>query len=185
MIRGLDWLEKMPRAERAEASPSPSARGLCHVVPRSANWGRLMPPGARVFSRFWRLYRPIRDVFSVLSDCDTVEEPGGPQPPPRNIRPAGLTTFAHAHDREDQGEAPSQSSGSTVYYGRKASGESPQGPPPIPVDTDSCFAACTVIICMNAEASESPLVPAPEPPKTVVGTLRLANASAQTFWVST
>ena len=31
MIRGLDWLEKMPRAERAEASPSPSARGLCHV----------------------------------------------------------------------------------------------------------------------------------------------------------
>ena len=71
------------------------------------------------------------------------------------------------------------------YYGRKASGESPQGPPPIPFDTDSCFAACTVIICMNAEASESPLVPAPDPPKTVVGTLRLANASAQTFWVST
>ena len=67
----------------------------------------------------------------------------------------------------------------------RASGESPQGPPPIPVDTDSCFAACTVIICMNAEASESPLVPAPEPPKTVVGTLRLANASAQTCWVST
>ncbi len=46
------------------------------------------------------------------------------------------------------------------------------------VDTDSCFAACRVIICMNAEASESPL--APEAPKTVVGTLRLANASAQT-----
>ena len=29
--------------------------------------------------RFWRrVHRPIRDVFSVLSDCDTVEEPGGP-----------------------------------------------------------------------------------------------------------
>ncbi len=72
----------------------------------------------------------------------------------------------------------------TVYYGRKTSGESPQGAPPMAVDTDSCLAACRVIICMNAEASESPPL-APEAPKTVVGTLRLANASAQTFWVST
>ena len=36
----------------------------CHVVPRSANCGRLMPPWCRVLSRFWRrFYRPIRDIL--------------------------------------------------------------------------------------------------------------------------
>ena len=68
-----------------------SARGLCHVVPRSANCGRLMPPGAAFCPVFGGAFTVRFVTFSVVMGDGTTT-----QSSTRSIQSGSLLNREHA-----------------------------------------------------------------------------------------